>query len=241
MTCELKTCTKCNVAKPLSQFSKNPRARDGLRYGCKQCAYESQKKWVAKNIDHVKGVRVRYYAENKDKSAQARREWVKENPDRLKFLRKRAYWRDPEKARAARAAWREANPELAAASVRAWLESPENRERARELHAAWKRANAGRVRESSNKRRAKKRSVPWSDPAAILRVYESALLASKLIGRKYSVDHVYPLQGKTVSGLHVAANLQVIPLEKNAAKRDKLPGSLSHELWDPSGQDVYHG
>ncbi len=34
----------------------------------------------------------------------------------------------------------------------------------------------------------------------------------------WSVDHVIPLQGKDVSGLHVPSNLQVMPLSDNSSK-----------------------
>jgi len=34
-----KTCTKCKVPKPLSEFSKCSTAKDGLQFRCKPCAY----------------------------------------------------------------------------------------------------------------------------------------------------------------------------------------------------------
>ena len=33
----MKKCSKCNETKPLKQFGKNVRAKDGLRHSCREC------------------------------------------------------------------------------------------------------------------------------------------------------------------------------------------------------------
>jgi hypothetical protein len=48
--------------------------------------------------------------------------------------------------------------------------------------------------------------------------YDLAALRTRMFGFAWHVDHVVPLQGKLVSGLHVPTNMQVIPGDDNRRK-----------------------
>jgi hypothetical protein len=57
-------------------------------------------------------------------------------------------------------------------------------------------------------------------------IYELSALRTKLTGVKWEVDHIIPLQGKLVSGLHMPFNMQVIPAMQNRIKKNKFEVQL---------------
>jgi hypothetical protein len=68
-----------------------------------------------------------------------------------------------------------------------------------------------------------KRTPAWLtkiDLERIANVYKLATLQSKITGTTWHVDHIIPLRGKYVSGLHVPSNLQAIPGVDNVRKNN---------------------
>lgn len=65
------------------------------------------------------------------------------------------------------------------------------------------------------------RVVPFTDMVEVAKVYAEAA-RQRAAGADVAVDHVIPLRGKEVSGLHVHWNLQVIPSVENMKKYNKV-------------------
>jgi hypothetical protein len=69
-----------------------------------------------------------------------------------------------------------------------------------------------------------RRTPPWADLKAIRKIYEESHRVTKETGLEHHVDHIIPMRGKLVSGLHIAENLRVLPGPENLAKGSKFMG-----------------
>lgn len=82
---------------------------------------------------------------------------------------------------------------------------------------AWARNNPEKANANSAKRRAAKlnRTPAWSETVEIEKFYANCHKGTH-------VDHIIPLQGKLVSGLHCLANLQYLTAEENKIKKNNF-------------------
>lgn len=102
----------------------------------------------------------------------------------------------------------------------------ENLKRRKEYDRQYKKTNRQKVNHHNSLRRAARinRTPKWLTNEDLKKI-EAAYLVSeyleRLTGRPYHVDHIAPLQGRFVSGLHVPSNLRVISAKENLSKGNK--------------------
>ena len=118
-----------------------------------------------------------------------------------------------------------------AASSKAWRSK--NKERAKEIaKKSYEKNRAGYIyRARCRKIALKERTPKWLtefDLFVIECIYDRAKELGEYFGVPFHVDHIIPLQGKTVSGFHCPANLQILPASVNLSKSNKF---VEGEKW----------
>lgn len=131
---------------------------------------------------------------------------------------------NPEKVQAAKAKYAAKNKAAILERGRAWRAA--NKERSKQFGVKWRSENPHMVAELCRRRQAAKgrRTPAWltaDDRWLMQEAYALARMRSAMLGFKWVVDHIVPLRGKYVSGLHVPNNIQVIPYTINARKGAK--------------------
>lgn len=155
------------------------------------------RKHAAKNRQRLREKNAKWRAENPEKQAQSGKNWRDKNKERVRETNQNYYKNNKDQEKDRARRWAENNPDR-------------------------KRAN------NATRRAARINRTPaWADPDRIDEIYRTAAEVSAETGIPHHVDHVMPLQGSNVSGLHHQDNLLIVPGPENLSKGNIFePGDL---------------
>ena len=144
------------------------------------------------------------------------KEWVAKNADYVKQQQAKHYQEN-----------KEHRIESTRNRTKALANCPIEKARKSAYNKKWRLENSDKHRRKEANRRAKKieRTPTWFsefDEFVIQEAAELAVMREKKLGGKWHIDHIIPLQGSVISGLHVANNFEVVPQSYNSKKRNKF-------------------
>lgn len=205
----MKECNKCKEIKELSAFSSNKSALDKLCPTCKTCISAYNKAYRAKNLEKYKEYQAEYYQANAEAIKERTQQWYADTRETRLEAYKDQYQQKKEQQ---------------AAYYDEVYQDPEKRKERCERSRQWRKDNPDKLLAQIAYRRAKKlKATPaWANKEAILAIYKECVKITNETGILHHVDHIIPLNGTHVSGLHVESNLQILPATENIKKNNKF-------------------
>lgn len=217
-------CLECN-------FSRNAKTEQ-WRISNKDRKNETRRAWCSLNKERVSETNKRYRLKDIDRAREKSRESYWRNRDNCLASRSRYAEQNKEEIAKKAKEYRERNRDIVLQRMRDYYiktrdfqrkKKSENKDHRRAWEADWRERNRGDYNASRAKRRAdkKNRTPIWvgrDERKKIADVYRCCNTLSKLTGIQFHVDHIIPLVGKLVSGLHVSGNLQIIEAKQNISK-----------------------
>lgn len=188
-------CRKCGIVKMIIDFTCNPRNKNNLRTVCKSCTSKMMAEKYEGNPEKQRAKTAKWRTDNPVRQREYEISYRTENRDALNERRRQFRLRHIDREKEKDKLYLENN--------RAKVYAKNARRRAAQTQAtpSW---------------------LTFIHKAQVDEFYELALAKAVQTGVPHDVDHIVPLRGKHVRGLHVPWNLQILTEVENSKKYNKF-------------------
>lgn len=231
----MKQCTNCKNIKSLDEFHKAKQHKDGLSYTCKDCSKIKHLEYYVKNREIRIAKQIEYYNKNKESVLSYQADYYETNKEKIKtyqeenrdsILIKKSDYREKNRNRlnAESAVYYHEHQKERIEYAHSYYDK--NQENILIKRGIYQKNNPDICNANNSKRRAQKlQATPkWltqEQYKEIGKFYSLAKELQWLSEEPLEVDHIIPLQGENVSGLHVPWNLQILTKSQNSSKGNK--------------------
>ena len=218
-----KTCTNCFAVKEISLFY-------NTHSQCKECIKDKRKERYSKNkTKELKKIK-EYYHNNKDNILSYNKNYREFNSSKIKEQRHSYYKNNKEIIKNKVKDYRNINLNKVKVRESQWRFNNKIYKKKKDAEYRLKNKNNPVYKAKNNARLAKRRFyqlratlifLDYNFQNEIKQFYIKAKELEKSTKVKYHVDHIVPLLGKNVCGLHVPWNLQILEAKENLSKGNK--------------------
>ncbi len=189
---------------------------------CVLCQSAASRRWADKDRLSYRAKANASHARCREKSGEQRRARYWSDPEAARRACMEKYYEKHEHNKALARDRRARNPEQYREYIRRGRRK--NKEKIADYNKRYKEQNPHIYAAAAMARYTRLRNAlpEWADLDEIRDFYEKAKRLTSETGVKYQVDHIIPLQGDNVCGLHVPWNLQVITKSENVRKSNRL-------------------
>lgn len=172
--------------------------------------------WKEKHKDELKDYAKSRYVSNRSNEVAQRRRYYQDNKDKVRDIIKCYRDLNKEKIKADKAKYYQNNKVRLISNHKRYYEiNKDNPNQIAKRMANLRKYQAAKLH----------RTPPWLTKEQLNSIelyYKTAKWVESVLGEPIHVDHVIPLQGKEVSGLHVPWNLQLLTARENIIKGNKI-------------------
>lgn len=131
----MKHCCRCNTDKEMTEFNRDFKNKDGLRYDCRDCQREVRRNWYLRNRAEQIAAAKSYSTANPEKKKEWDKIYRSRNKQKISDFKKTWYFNNHDREKGKRRAYYQSHPKEVMKKVMEWGRG--NRDKVQQYKKRW--------------------------------------------------------------------------------------------------------